>query len=244
MKKVFAFMAIAATILAVSCKKNDPKPGPGPDPEDPEDPEYVMPITIDGDFSDWAKLDASKMVVAQSAEGATKEALKVVKVYADEFFVFVYFEWDKDQISYEPDVEHVPFHVYINGDNDFTTGGYADQWADAAFDIMLEGSIYPTGESVGAYEPSVFRWSGEPNASGWTWEDVGEIAGITSGAGIEGKYEFYINRSLYPGTFADQFTIGFDIQQSWNSVGILPNAASSEEDPSGLAPSLVINTNK
>ena len=131
MKKVFAFMAIAATILAVSCKKNDPKPGPGPDPEDPEDPEYVMPITIDGDFSDWAKLDASKMVVAQSAEGATKEALKVVKVYADEFFVFVYFEWDKDQISYEPDVEHVPFHVYINGDNDFTTGGYADQWADA-----------------------------------------------------------------------------------------------------------------
>ena len=242
MKKVFAFLAIAATVLAVSCKKennnNNNNNNGGED--------YVQPIKIDGNFADWAALDASKVATVSCDPDAVKNALKVVKVYADEVFVFVYFEWDKDQITHEPDVEHVPFHCYINSDGDTHTGGFADQFSDACADIMFEGFIYPDGSAVGSYEPGVYKWVGEPNGTGWEncWEGIGEISGITAGAGVEGKYEFMITREVFPGTLADKFSIGFDIQQSWDSVGILPNSHVTDENTSGNAPTLQVTTVK
>lgn len=250
MKKVFALMAIAATVMAVSCKKGGdptPTPEPGPDPT----PTYVQPITIDGDFSDWAKLPAANMAIADCPLGASKTALKLVKVFADEMFIFVYFEWDKEQITHDPTpdeygdpTEAVPFHVYLNGDGLSTTGGFGDQWTDACTDVLMEGFIYPDGESIGSYEPGLFKWSGEVNGTGWTWEDLGDISGITAGAGIEGKYEFQIVRELYPlGKIAEEFSIGFDIQQGWDSVGVLPIGVDSDENPGGHVASLQVKTN-
>ena len=245
MKKIFVLMAIAATVLA-SCSK-DNKGGKKPGKDD-DNTEYVAPIKIDGNFEDWAKLDATKVATATCDPEATKTALKVVKVYADEVYVFVYFEWDKDQISFEKDVEHVPFHVYINGDGNAATGGFGDQWSDACTDVMFEGFIYPDGV-LGSYEPDIFKWVGATNGTGWEncWEGLGAISGITEGAGIEGKYEFQITRELYPlGKLADNFSIGFDIQQAWDSVGILPNAHVEEgvEGSTGLAASLQVTTVK
>lgn len=241
MKKFFLFAAMAAFAL-VAC---DPDKPDGPDgPDDPEQ-EYVQPIEIDGDFADWAKLDASKVATAKCPADANKTALKLVKVYADEYFIFVYFEWDKSQITHEPDVEHVPFHVYLNGDGDASTGGFADQFTDACTDVLFEGSIYPDGAAVGSYEPDCFKWVGDANGSGWTWDGLGDVAGICEGAGVEGKYEFCITRELYPlGKIADNFSIGFDIQQNWDSVGILPNAAPSEDNPSGVVNTLQVTTQK
>ena len=99
MKKVMSFLAIAAMVLVASCNKNpkhDPKPTPEPEPE----PEYVAPITIDGDFADWAKLDASKVAVTTCNPDSKLLALKTVKAYADEQFIFLYVEVkasDKEQ---------------------------------------------------------------------------------------------------------------------------------------------------
>lgn len=243
MKKLLTFAAIAALVLVASCSKNnDTKKKGGDTPE----PEYVQPIKIDGDFSDWAALDASKVATAKTATDAPKTALKLVKVYADEVFVFVYFEWDTDQITAEAGVEHVPFHIYINGDGDTATGGFKDQFSDACVDLLTEGSIYPDGV-LGSYDPDCFSWSGEPNGEGWSWD--GPIlpagSGLTAGAGVNGKYELQIVRELYPlGKLADNFSIGFDIQQSWNSVGILPNADITEDNPAGTAPLLQVVTVK
>ena len=243
MKKVLTLLAMAAAVLAVSCNKPDDEGGKGGKGKD--NSKYEAPIKIDGTFDDWAKLDASKVATATCNPDATHTALKSVKVYADEVFVFVYFEWDKDQITHEPDVEHVPFHVYINGDGNAATGGFSDQFADAATDVLMEGFIYPDGAAVGSYEPGLYKWNGEVNGGGWEWEDLGEVAGICAGAGVEGKYEFQITRELYPiGKLADTFSIGFDIQQGWNSVGILPNAAPTDDNPAGTAPSLQVVTVK
>ena len=44
--------------------------------------------------------------------------------------------------------------------------------------------------------------------------------------------------------FADTFSLGVDIQQKWSSVGVLPNAAVTDENANGLAPKLVVNTVK
>jgi hypothetical protein len=241
MKKILSFLAMTAAILAVSVSCN--KPNDDDEEGGGEDSEYVAPITIDGNFSDWAKLDASKIATATTDPEASHTALKLVKVYADPVFVFVYFEWDKDQVSYEAGVEHVPFHCYINADGDASTGGFLDQFSDAATDILFEGWIYPDGV-LGSYEPEVCAWSGEVNGSGWSWEGLGDFNGICSGAGIEGKYEFQIVRELMPTKLADVFSIGFDIQQNWDSVGVLPNSHATEDNPAGTAPSLTVTTVK
>ena len=245
MKKILSFLAMTAAILAVSvtsvsCNKTD-------DDDDDENgsSEYVAPIKIDGDFSDWAKLDASKIAEAKlDPLQDAKTALKIVKVYADPIYVFVYFEWDKSQISHEPDVEHVPFHCYINTDGDASTGGYGDQFTDACSELLFEGFIYPDGASVGSYVPVVCEWTGDVNGTGWSWTDLGEFNNLTEGAGIEGKYEFQIARELMPKKLADNFSIGFDIQQDWESVGILPISHVTEDNPSGYAPSLQVTTVK
>ena len=250
MKKILAFVAIVAMVFgAASCKKDD-KGGKGKK----EKKEYVAPINIDGDFSDWAKLDASKVSTATCDPEATKTALKSVKVYADEVFIYVYFEWDKDQITFEAGKEHVPFHCYVNGDGNTATGGFSSQWTDACSDALFEGFIYPEGV-IGSYDPGVYKWWGDPNGDGWDWSEVeGEDSpilaagsGICKGAGIEGKYEFYITRELYPlGKIADTFSIGFDIQQNWDTVGFLPNGHVDEtvEGSTGLVPSLKVVTVK
>ena len=60
-------MAIAATVMAVSCKKGGdptPTPEPGPDPT----PTYVQPITIDGDFADWADVTTGIAIAGRILE--------------------------------------------------------------------------------------------------------------------------------------------------------------------------------
>ncbi len=252
MKKAFAFLTILAMVFAVSCGKTD-KPSQGGnnnennENKEPEEQKYVQPITIDGSFSDWAALDASKVATATCNENANHTALKVVKVYADEYFVFVYFEWDKEQITWELDVEHVPFHIYINGDGDAKTGGFSDQWSDACMDTCFEGSV-TDGTNIASYDPGVYGWIGDVNGGGWKWTEEPILAagsGICQGAGVEGKYELQIIRDYYPvGKLADNFSIGFDIQQDWNSVGVLPNDAVTDDNPGGTAPSLQVKTVK
>ena len=64
MKKIMTMLAMTAAILAVSCNKNDK---PGKDNKEEEEEEYVAPIIIDGDTSDWAKLDASRSLLYQTS---------------------------------------------------------------------------------------------------------------------------------------------------------------------------------
>ena len=249
MKKVFYFMAILATVAAVSCKKDDnSSKKENKDTNEPE-VEYVAPIAIDGTFDDWAKLPAANVASATCNPDASDTALKLVKVYADEVFVFVYIEWDKEQITYESGVEHVPFHMYINGDGKSDTGGYSDQWSDACSDLLLEGFLYDEN-GIASYDPGAYAWIGETNAAGWGWEPDGENvlasgSGLCKGAGVEGKYEIQLTRELYPlGKLADTFSIGFDIQQAWSTVGLLPNGAATEDNPAGTVPSLQVVTVK
>ena len=211
-------------------------------------PEPKASLTIDGSFEDWAALKEGTFSKTYGDEDATHPVLTHCKVYADANFIYVYFEYDADAISHEPDVEHVPFHCYINTDGNTATGGFSDQFADACTDLLLEGFIYPDGAEIGSYDPTAYAWEGEPNGSGWGWgEDILPDGGACEGAGIEGKYEFKIDRSVLAGIgfpVADVFSIGFDIQQSWDSVGVLPNAAPSEDNPSGVVNSLTVTTQK
>ncbi len=210
-------------------------------------PTPVASITIDGEFDDWAALEKGTFSQTFGDDEATHPALTHCKVYATAEKVYVYVEWDMEYIE---DTSWVPFHCYINTDGDATTGGYADQFSDACSDILLEGAVYAEGE-ICSYWAGGYPWVGEPNASGWSWapdtDNIFPEEAPTEGAGIDGKYEFSIDRKMFADAgfpFADEFSIGFDIQQNWNSVGVLPNAAPSEDSPAGVVASLKVKTIK
>ena len=188
MKKTLYTLFAALAVFAVSCQPNTPD-NPG-DPDNPadnpggnEEPEYVAPVTIDGNFDDWAKIDASKLFVADCAAESKTKALKTLKVYMDELFVFFYFEYDDALL---PDKSDVQCHFYFNADNDETTGGYANQFSTGCFEYMCEGHIF-RNDAICSFDPSVNAWIGETGAAGWDWEDVYPSgSGMFEGNGKDG----------------------------------------------------------
>ena len=213
-------------------------------------------IAIDGQFSDWELIDASKISVATCDPDTRYTALKTVKVYADAKYINVYFEFEGDEIN---DRSWVPFHVFLDSDNNSSTGGYY-QWSDCCSDHMLESCILCDGDFY-SYDPSVFKWWGPDGDGGWEWTDpnighsaddnygalIGEGSGVARGAGSGNRYELAIKIDMLEGVginLADTFGIGVDIQQSWSSVGVLPNAACTDDNPYGTAPMLKVNINR
>ena len=249
MKKLFVLM-IAAAVALTACKKEPkPTPGPGPGPEPEPETEYVAPITIDGDFADWAKLPAAKVATATCTANAKYTHLKTVKVYADEQYIFFYCE-------YTPNLEgYVTMDVFLNADNSNETGGYGDHWTDANAEWLMEGSVE-------SWDCGLFKWYGEVGANGWDWTDPssehgdwdawgafmpeGSGFGASEGDLAAGKTEFSIMRAMLEETiqFADTFTIGFMLSADWAEAGFLPCADMTDDDPNGLAPKLVVNVAK
>lgn len=217
--------------------------------------EYVNPISLtDGSLADWDALPAAFVATTTHAEGASMDGLKSVKVYADQMYINLLVEVNDEVVT---DRAWTPFHVYLNADNNAATGGFGDQWTTADVDVMLETAIFADGAAQ--YNPAVFKWWGADGESGWLWTDPNGVADETNGWGalipegtmpignaqmVNGKIEIQLMWELIPANWADKFTVGFDIQQSWTSCGILPNAADAEDGSEVLAEKLEVTFNK
>ena len=259
MKTLKFALLCAAAIAMVACGGDKPEnkcPDCGNDPcTCVPDVEYVNPIDItDGTAADWDALPAAYVATTTHADGASMDGLKSVKVYADEMYINLLVEVNADVVT---DLEWTPFHVYFNADNNAATGGFGDQWITPDVDVMLETAIFADGAAQ--YNPAVFKWWGADGESGWLWTDPNGVADETNGWGalipegsmpignaqmVNGKIEIQLMWELIPANWADKFTVGFDIQQSWNSVGILPNAADAEDGSEVLAEKLEVTFNK
>ena len=241
----FALMGMAALAI-VACK-----PGTGGnDPVDPVDPvdEYENPISVtDGSLADWDALDANYVFEAVCPEDGNYLGLKMIKVYADEYYINVQAEYDPEEII---DRAWTPFHFYFNTDNSDLTGGYGDQWLDANTDILLEGAVFADGEPCG-YFPEAFAWVGEVGGTGWSWEGMTASADFVASQHVGNIIEFQFIRELIPAPMgaawnAEEFGMGVDIQQNWESVGILPLASPESEgsDATGHAHKLQVKIKK
>ena len=214
----------------------------------------------DNSLADWDALPAEYVVSAVCPEDAAMLGLKSVKVYATAMYINILVEPNMEDIT---DLAWVPFHVYLDIDNSDLTGGYGDEFADANTDLLLETAIFCEGQPY-AYNPAVFKWWGEVGGDGWNWEDPenpgnetnfwGAIIGegqlpVGNSEYVDGKFEIQLLRELLgtvPGVEmnAGEFGIGFDIQQNWSSVGILPLGEDSEENPGGYVAKLKVKINK
>ena len=225
----------------------------------PPDPQKIPEIDVtDGSLADWDALPAEFVVSAVCPENASLLGLKSVKVYATAMYINILVEYDPEQIT---DREWPAFHVYINTDNSDATGGYSDEFLDPNADVLLETAVFDKGEPNN-YNPAVFKWWGEVGGSGWDWSDPngandetdywGAIIGegqlpVGNSEYVDGKFEIQLLRELL-GTVhpmsEEEFGIGFDIQQNWSSVGILPIGEDTEENPGGYMPKLKVKINK
>ncbi len=208
----------------------------------------------DNTISDWDAVPAENIAKATCPENSSYLGLKRAWVYADATYINILIEYDPEEI---PNRSNVPFHVYFDTDNSDETGGYGDQYTDANSDISLEGHLFvsPVEESdpsfdplVGdpvEYQPGVYPWVGEVGANGWSWAESALTAGtFCHSQHVEGNIvEIQMVRELIPtlvGWNADEFGVGFDIQQNWNSVGILPLVEATDENPTGYAPKMKV----
>ena len=190
--------------------------------------EYFSPISVtDGTAADWDALPAEYLASATHTEGCSLDGLKSVKVFADDASINLLVEWNPAGI----DLSCVPFLVFINVDPGAATGGFGgDYWMDPNdIDLLTEGFIFLDGMPC-AYEPGLFAYGGAYNTNEWNWTELvpGSSDWIKSQHLGDNKMEIQIIKDLIPVQWADEFTIGFDIQVSWNSVGVLPNAADDE----------------
>ena len=252
--KTFKFALMCAAALAmIAC---EPKNNPDDENNEEEEQEYVQIIKVDDNsLADWDNVPAAYLATTTHVEGASMDGLKSVKVYADQMYIFLLVEVNDDVVT---DRAWTPFHVYLNTDNSATTGGFADQWVTGDVDVMLETAIFADGAAQ--YNPAVFKWWGEVGATGWSWTDPEVEANAENGWGalvpegsspigaaqmVDGKIEIQLLWELIPANWAgDKFTVGFDIQQSWESCGILPNAADDETGSEVLAEKLEVTFNK
>ena len=244
MKKVFALMAIAAMTL-VACNKNNNED----DPNNPggDEKEYVAPIKIDGNFDDWSQL--KDVTTWKTAATASKTDIKLAKIYADKYYIFVYLEFDfsayETLAGYESGT-HIDFH--FNGDNDTSTGGWKGQWDQGetpCVDLMCQGAIIDSEGNFVDYAPQLLKYNAAPNTSEWAWEEQ-PASDFLIGKGNKKAYEFQITRELYPlGKLAKEFTMGIEILvNGWDATGALPNAEATETNPAGEAPLGVVKYTK
>ena len=206
--------------------------------DDNDNNQSLVSVT-DATLSDWDKLPMEYLFETKCVEGADWDALKSVKVYADLTYINLVVEWDTEIVT---DLSSVPFHVYLNVDNDAPTGGFGDLWVKPNIDLLLEGYFYLDGNPC-AYQPDVALYAGTPLANEWAWDWTTIEALAASQLITKGVMEIQIEYGKLPVKLQNTFTVGFDIQQLWSSVGFLPNAANDNSGNSVLAEKMLVRIN-
>ena len=257
MKKVLLLLAAASFMFMACEQKNNPDNKPDdktPEEQKPEEPEYVVPITIDGSFDDWATL-GDKAVVAKNNAESGYTAVKEIRCYADEEFVFYYIEYDNSEIGdilkgtndpSDPEHNELPIRLNINTDGEFTSG-YTSYSLDG-YDFIVEGGVAKNGEWDSFDGTLHQRIDGS-----WT-ELLAGGSGMCSGAGSGNKYEIQLIRAVFnsaattssvPMPMGDVFHTGIRFYTApWGELSNMPNGAINDDNPKGYGHLLEINTAK
>ncbi len=237
MKKILTLLAIAA-MVAVACDKDN------------NDSTYKAPISIDGDFADWAALDASKVVVAKNAVGSPWEAVKEIRVYADKKFVYYYMKFDGEvlaDIQENSTNKSLPLRLNFNTDGEFKSG-YHNYFIEG-YDIMTEGNLTDNEGNYVSYDGELYFRTED------SWGDpiLGPGNNLTSGAGKDYEYEIALSREVFDSAISST-PLGNTFQTSvrfyyindadeWDELSNMPNL-SIDESENGWGHLLEITTNK
>ena len=249
MKKVFTFLAIAATLCLVSCKKdngnkNNQKEN-NQEQKQEEEQQSGPAITIDGQFDDWSALAT---VVAKNNDDSPWDAVKEIRVYADPDFVFYYIKYDKEIVKdlLAETEEELPIRLCINTDGEFTSG--YEKYFLQSYDFIIEGSLAGEGAFV-EYAGTLFQ-----RVDG-SWNELLPVtSGIVIGKGAGNEYEIMLARELFNNAvpagmkMGDVFHTGIRFYYngggSWEELSNMPNSSIDDGDGNGWGNLLEVTTTK
>ena len=179
-------------------------------------------VTVDGDPSDWAGLNAKYVTTMECYDGAELSGLKSAKVFYDDK-LYVLLEMSDAALTQGFSDGKLRGHFYFDHDYDNANGHYG-KWVLPAIDYMLEGK-FMSSSAWCALSSSYYQWTGTDPAvwsGGWT---AAEASPAFEFAADGNFYECAMDYSTFPGGLADAFSIAFDIQDDgYNALGFLPNA--------------------
>jgi hypothetical protein len=228
----------------------------------------------DKSIADWDALPAEYVVSATCPKDAAMLGLKSVKVYATDMYISILVEPNyADIVNYEWVPFHIYLDgdnsdktggygdEFTDANSELLCESGIFAWTYAADDPNHTAKVDPA-QAFNVYNPAVFKWWGEVGGSGWEWSDpstthdASDFWGAMIGEGqlpvgnsqyVDGKIEIQLLRELLSSVMPmsdTEFGIGFDIQQNWSSVGILPLASPTEADPTGHTAKLKVKINK
>ena len=243
MKKILALLAMTASILAVSCKKDN---NSNNEEEKPEE-ETGLSIKIDGDFNDWAGLKADVVSVAKNNPTSPWEGVTEIRCCADEDFVYYYIKYNKETVNDLLSVqeEELPIRLCIDTNGDFTTG-YGNYFLDS-YDFIVEGGL-ASGGSFTSYDGNLYQ-----RLEGWE-KILPEGSNLVMGAGSGNEYEIMLARELFDNAvpaahkMGDVFYTGIrfytDGGGSWEELSNMPNASMNDGDGNGWGHLMKVTTVK
>lgn len=179
--------------------------------------EQEVSIVIDGNDDDWSTINEAYLFYSYDSGLSQYPALSMMKAYADSEKLYIYYELNPDYQS----SGSLAFDLFINADDNVTTGQNNYLWLDNGVDYMLEVQLHP-GEASEYNEMGLFYHAGEGGSSEWKWKSYGSGVysnGVLGDAGVE----MSIDLSAFP--VSDSFSIGLCFMEDWVPVGVLPNSS-------------------
>jgi len=248
-----ALMCMTALAMVACAEKNQPnddsnKPSGGGGGSTPTPSgTYVSPIQInDKSIADWDAL-GTKVAVAELPNNPLYTGLKKIMVYADSVCINYCIFFVPAEMPSHTTVDAM--HIYMDADNSDKTGGYWDQFDgpdQGNTDLMFEGPLWDDNGTPIPYVPTVSYWAGALNGEGWLWDQQETSTKI-------GASQF-VNDSIIEGrlvielipwkNWSNAFSIGFDIQQNFESVGLLPQGNTPNGEQIGRAQKLLVTFDK
>ena len=237
MKKVFLTILSTIALFGLVCSC-DEKPNPDkPGGDDIEEPTEL--VTIDGNFDDWAALKNASS--AELGEEFAYPGLLAMKAIADDTNIYVYFEYELQQEGDEDDSPlqpSSPFEIFVDADNNATSGGGSWLWSPIGYEFMLEdetGWLVDNKVVDMSGTMNIYKFDGVDGADAWgegghitqlELNSFCESAGKIS-SGIA-KVELSFLRSVVNCTKSGKAAVGLVAYNSaWATTGVLPQGATA-----------------
>lgn len=238
MKRVFLLMA-SALFIVFSCskpadknKKDDEKtPEENPQEQTPEEQPTVSGITVDGQFDDWASLEGA--AIAKNSSASQWDAVKELRVYATDHFVYYYVRFDKETITELLNANDIlPARLNLNTDGEFASG--YDSYFLQAYDFIIELSL---GDGTGGWG-SASDGSLHQRIDGSWKELLKGDSGLTYGFGSGNEFEICLDRDIFnkaanqspvPMPMGDTFQTSMRFYETistgkWEELSNIPNS--------------------
>lgn len=243
-------MTAIVMVAMVSCKKDDNK-NKGGSGNGGSDVEEL--VAIDGKLDEWASIKGA--ATAELDDAFAYPGLQVMKAIADETNIYVYFEYElQDAVDTEEPQTSSPFEIFVDSDNNATTGGYSWIWGDADDETYKVGYEYMLESETGWLEGTkvvdmsesmnIYNFDGKDGVDAWA--EGGHLTQLelnsfceSAGKVVDGMafVEVAFLRSVVNCSKSGKCNIGIVAYNSpykndegetvWQTTGALPQGASA-----------------